>query len=343
MKLNKIKIKKDKLDTNFNLYLFLKELNGAEKLSDKELSYFLEVYFTNKKLDYKKLKSVFLNFSEKLSDKKHANFEALIYNIKNEVDLNIFIFAIKLIQIKPLLLEEAKLAQVEDIRTLSELNQLSLEYDNLSKAKPYLTRVNGALISLLFFAKLDEKETNFITENTTDYVQGLFKDYEFLKNKGLEANQMFMLMFSESINQSIKSDSGSDYEDRIFNILITLGIKAEDIKKTHDKADASTEFDFFFEHKGKTFGIGAKRTLRERYKQFIKTGLMSDLDVMIQITLGLDLTEEKAKSITRYGVITIVSDEIYYSRKYLQDIDEVHPASSLSLDLFNKLATKKVG
>ena len=65
---------------------------------------------------------------------------------------------------------------------------------------------------------------------------------------------------------------------------------------------------------------------------------MSKLDVMIQITLGLDLTIEKAKSITRYGVITIVSDEIYNSRKYLQDMKDVYPASELSLKLFTKLA-----
>ena len=341
MNINKIKIKKDKLDTNFNLYFFLKELNGSAKISENEISYVLEVYFANKKLNYQKLKSILLNFSEKLSDKKRSNFEALIHHIKSELDLSIFIFALRLIQIKPLLLEEAKFAQIEDIVSLSDFNQLSLMYDTISKSKPYLTRVNGALISLLFFTKIDAKETNFITNNTTDYINFLFHDYEFLKNKGLEANQMFMLMFSESIDQSIKSSAGSSYEDRIFNILIGLGIKSEDISKTHDKADASTEFDFFFEYKGKTFGIGAKRTLRERYKQFIKTGFGSKLDVMIQITLGLDLTEEKAKSIARYGVITIVSDEIYSSRKYLQNMKDVYPASSLSLDLFTKLSNKK--
>lgn len=67
---------------------------------------------------------------------------------------------------------------------------------------------------------------------------------------------------------------------------------------------------------------------------------MSKLDVMIQVTLGLDLTEEKAKSISRYGVITIVSDEIYASRTYLHSMPEVYPASKLSINLLNELSKK---
>jgi hypothetical protein len=85
-------------------------------------------------------------------------------------------------------------------------------------------------------------------------------------------------MFSESINQSIISDSGSNYEDRILTVLTSIGINENDISKTHDKNDSSTEFDFFFELQNKTYGIGAKRTLRERYKQFIKTAQMSNID-----------------------------------------------------------------
>lgn len=338
MKINKIKIRKNKLDANFKLYFFLKELNGSIKLNENEINKFLEVYFANKNLSTSKIKCIFLNIVDQLSDKRKEGMLALMFQVENDIDFNTLVFALKLIQIKPLLLAEAKLGEVAEMSSLEKINQLSIQYDTISKSKPYYTRVNGALLSLLFFSKLEEKDTSFISQSTEEYVNALFKEYEYLKAKGLEANQMFMLMFSESINQSIISDAGSSYEDRIYNILIGLGISAESIKKTHDKADSSTEFDFFFELNKKTYGIGAKRTLRERYKQFIKTVQMTKIDVMIQITLGLDLTEEKAKTIARHGVITFVSDEIYSSRKYLQDIKEVYPASDLTLLVLKKLA-----
>lgn len=337
MKINKITIKKNKLDANFKLYFFLKELNGAIKLSDNEINKFLEVYFANKGLSLIKKRAIFINIIDQLSGKKKEGMSALMFQIKNDVDFNTFIFSLRLIQIKPLLLAEAKLGEITEISTLDKINQLSIHYDTISKSKPYYTRVNGALLSLLFFSRLEEKDTSFISQSTEDYITSLFKEYEYLKENGLEPNQMFMLMFSESINQSILSDAGSSYEDRIYNILIGLGIPSESIKKTHDKADSSTEFDFFFEFNNKTYGIGAKRTLRERYKQFIKTAQMSKIDVMIQITLGLDLTEEKAKSIANYGVITFVSDEIYNSRKYLQDLKTVYPASALDIKLLKSL------
>ncbi len=340
MKIEKITINKSKLDANFKLYFFLKELNGAIKLSDSQINSFIEAYFANKNLAPKKIISIFSNIIEKLSDTKKEGLNALIYQINNDTDFHTLLFSLKLIQIKPLLLAEAKLGEVAGLASLQKMNQLSIAYDTISKGKPYFTRVNGALLSLLFFSKLDERDSGFISQSTEDYLNSLFKEYNYLKNKGLEPNQMFMLMFSESINQSILSDAGSSYEDRIYNILIAIGIKPDSIRKTHDKNDSSTEFDFFFKLSGKTFGIGAKRTLRERYKQFIKTAQMSELDVMIQITLGLDLTEEKALSIRKHHVFLFVADEIFASREYLRKIHGIYPASDLNIRVLNKLASR---
>lgn len=338
MKISKVVIKRDKLDANFKLYLFLKELNGAIKLSDNEINAFLENYFTNHKLSHKKMVAILINLVDGFIDRKKAPLLALLYQIKNNIELEIFIFALKLIQIKPLLLAEAKLTEISGLSKLKKINQLSIEYDTISKSRPYYTRVNGALLSLLFFSKLEERDSSFISESTEQYIATLFKQYRYLKDKGLEPNQMFMLMFSESINQSIISDAGSSYEDRIFNILVGLGIKSSDIRKMHDENDKSTEFDFFFRLDGKSYGIGAKRTLRERYKQFIKTANMSELDVMIEITLGLDLSEEKAKSIRSHNVYLFVSDEIYASKEYLQRVEGIYPAGELNINLLKKLS-----
>jgi len=84
----------------------------------------------------------------------------------------------------------------------------------------------------------------------------------------------------------------------------------------------------------KTYGIGAKRTLRERYKQFIKTAQMSQIDVMIEITLGIDLTEEKVRAIRNHNVFLFVSDEVYQANQYLKDIEGVL--------LFKRFNTKNI-
>ncbi len=178
---------------------------------------------------------------------------------------------------------------------------------------------------------------NFLSEDAQDYMMRLSNDAIRLKALGIEPNQIFMLMFSESINQSIISDSGSDYEQRIFSVLTSIGIAAETIEKTHDEGDRSTEFDLFFELDGRTYGIGAKRTLRERYKQFIKTALGSDIGVMIEITLGLDLTEAKAKIILGHGTKIFVANEIYMQREFLQKLDGIYSVKNLTLETLKKL------
>jgi len=58
---------------------------------------------------------------------------------------------------------------------------------------------------------------------------------------------------------------------------------------------------------------------------------------MIEITLWLDLNEEKAKSIINHNVYIFVSDEVYNSRKFLQDIKWVFSVKDLNLETLKKL------
>jgi hypothetical protein len=252
-------------------------------------------------------------------------------------DLEILVFGLKLYLCKDLLLKEAKISDITNIDKLKILDPLSLGYDKISVQKPYQTRVNGALLALLFFEKLEKSQTNFMSQDAADFISGLSEVVIKLKKQGLEPNQIFMLMFSESINQSIISDSGLNYEDRILIVLKKIGIDEKNIKKTHDKNDRSTEFDFFFEMDKRSYGIGAKRTLRERYKQFIKTAQMSKIDVMIQITLGLDLNEEKAKIINQNGVYLFVADEIYESRTFLHKLEGVYSVKNFNIETLKSL------
>jgi len=54
-----------------------------------------------------------------------------------------------------------------------------------------------------------------MSKDSLNYISDLSKKAKKFKKNGLEPNQIFMLMFSESVNQSIISDSGTNYEERI--------------------------------------------------------------------------------------------------------------------------------
>lgn len=336
MKINKLTIKEKVFDINLVFYNFLKKITQA-KFTDNQINEILAIYYSNSKIDTETLKELFYTYVEE--NIKRADLSSISNAITdiNEDTIEIFVFALKLNLIKDLLLQEAKIAQTIKAQELEGLNQLSLAYDKVSTQVAYATRISGALLSLLFFQKLEEGDNNFIAESTKVFLNSLIKSYNSLSKQGVEPNQIFMLLFSESINQSITSSAGASYEDRIKNILIAMGIPNEDIEKVHDESDTSTEFDFFFKYKGRNYGIGAKRTLRERYKQFIKTAHMSKLDVMIEITLGTDLRENIAKAIREHEVYLFVADEVYEAKKYLQEIKGIFPASELSKDLLEKL------
>jgi hypothetical protein len=340
MKVNKLEINKNKFDINLKFYFFLKYLVKTS-LSDNQANEILKLCTLHKSNNYH---SILLNIVEytnnkiKTNSKKQKLILEILDEINSNVDLKLFIFSLKLYLIKDLLLEESKLKNLLDITQLENLDPLSLEYDKITIYNPYSTRVNGALLSLLFFNKLENSETNFISQEAELFIKNLSILAMDLKHKGVEPNQIFMLMFSESINQSIIGDSGSNYEDRILSVLTSIGLDEASIVKIHDKDDSSTEFDFFFELNNKTYGIGAKRTLRERYKQFIKTAQMTTIDIMIEITLGIDLTEEKVKAIRSHNVYLFVADEIYNAHQYLQDIDGIYSSQDLTLQVLESLS-----
>lgn len=336
---NKLEIKKEKYDINLKFYFFLKYLVKV-KLTDNQTRALLEKIALYEKVDFENKIISLLKIVDDLLKEGSVKKETLsltISEIENEVEFSLFVFSLKLYAIKDLLLQEAKTKNLFDISKLSGLDPLSLAYDKITTYSPYSTRVSGALLSLIFFDKIEKEETFFLSSTTDEFIKDLSSQAVKLKENGVEPNQIFMLMFSESINQSIISDSGSNYEERIKSVLISAGIEDKDIKKTHDKNDTSTEFDFFFELNGKSYGIGAKRTLRERYKQFIKTVQMSQLDVMIEITLGTDIRPNIAQAIVDHGVFLFVANEVYEAKEFLQKIDGIYPSSDFNIEVLRKL------
>ena len=335
MKIEKLSVAQDKFDINLKFYFFLKYLVKS-KLTHNQITELLQIF--SEKLIYDKkiaMTDSYISSLKKVEKQKFLN--SILERVGSDDDIALLIYSLRLFFIKDLLLAEAKLKQAINQQKLSTLHPLSTVYDDISVLSPYTTRVNGALLALIFFSKLEEGEINFMSEDALSFVSSMSEETLYLKTRGLEPNQIFMLMFSESINQSITSNSGSNYEDRIFSTLVNIGIPKDHITKIHDENDASTEYDFFFELENKKIGIGAKRTLRERYKQFIKTNYSSHIDVMIQITIGLDLNEEKAKTIVGHNTVIFVADEIYQSRNFLQKMEGVYSVKSLTLETLKKL------
>jgi len=331
MKIENLVISKKKIDINLEFYFFLKLINKLNPSSNQINTIFQNIFLLGCNIcEFQfSLENIFSKSKIKNSLIKEITGKLTIDNI------DLFDLSLRLYQIKDLLLAEAKISEAIEINNILNLNPLSLEYDRLSILKPYKTRVNAALLTLLFFEKLKQHKFNFISQDSIEYIKTLSFKIEKFAKFGLESNQIFMLMFNESIDQSIKSDSGSNYEDRIFSVLNKIGIT--NISKVHDKNDKSTEYDFFFEIEGKTFGIGAKRTLRERYKQFIKTSITSKIDISIEITLGVDLNEEKAKIIASHGSFIFVSDEIYQIKDFLKQNNNVFSVKDLNIETLTKL------
>ncbi len=331
MKINKLQVNKSHFDINLKFYFLLKHLVKA-KLSKQQALNFLDILGLFKESIEILKDKLIEHISLFKGDGKRDILYLIIDTIENNMEIELLIFSINLYLIKDLLLQEAKLSDIIGASDLNKLDPLSLGYDKISVYRPYSTRVNGALLVLIFFSHLEEGNTNFMSVDAYEFVKTLSEYAISLKDRGIEPNQIFMLMFSESVNQSIISDSGSDYEDRILSVLTKIGIPKNGIKKQHDKDDASTEFDFFFDLNKRTYGIGAKRTLRERYKQFIKTAQMSEIDIMIEITLGQDLNEEKARNIRKHGVYIFVSDEIYKMKEYLRNMNGVFSTRDLNIE-----------
>ena len=331
MTTHKIIISEEKFDINMCFYFFLKHLIKTA-LTENQTNAIFNVFNLYSSLSWEEKKSYIVDEAEKIKGKNKKNeFINVLDRIDSSTSLKLFLFSLNLYNIKGLLLEEAKLKNSSINHKLSILPPLSLEYDRLSLITPYATRVNGAILALIFFDNLENGETNFISDLAHEHLEYLSKSAIYFKSIGVEPNQIFMLVFNESINQSITSNSGLNYEKRIEGVLINVvGLQPSAIKKTHDKDDGSTEFDFLFNINGRSYGVGAKKTLRERYKQFIKTSLTSNIDVMIEITIGLDLNKAKAETIRKHGTYIFLSDEIYNKRQDLIDMYGVFPTNALT-------------
>lgn len=340
MKIGNIRLDRKKLELNLLFYTFLKELNSIKPhitslIAIKEVLY---RYIDDIDQLHSQLDTLVESLLENEKFKTAEMLELYKTELATKTQVIAFQTAIKLYEVKGLLLEETKLHFASQAEKLHELPLLSLKYDSYSKAIPYSKRVSGALLTSIFFERILNSQKDFLSEISEEFVNELVKECLYLEEEGIDLDNMYSLMFQESINQSIKSTAGGSYEERITQYLLSIGIPRDSIEKVHDSEDKSFEIDHKINLNGNIVAISAKRTLRERYKQFIKTIQSTDnYDLFFTITLGTDLTKEKALSIRAHGVYIFIADEIYVQKKYLSQIDGVYPISSLKISLITSL------
>ena len=265
----------------------------------------------------------------------------ILLNLSNDGKYNMWkellLVSIELLLTKDLILEESKsYARVKYKEKIEKIkDKLSLEYDMSNLEYPYGQRV---ISSLLVFALTNiDRETEFILETSKNAIKVLNNNLKNIVQKySININNMFMIIIDESINQSIKSDAGQSYENRVHSLLLNISDKVEN--HSHDDMISSVEYDFIFYIDGKKYGVSAKRTLRERYKQNFEDVDSLTVDAMFLITLGIDLNEDKLNNILqKNGQFVIVADEIYETKDYLKNNPRVLSSKNITKTVIKSL------
>lgn len=110
MGIEKLKIQKNQFDINLKFYFILKYLLKAG-LNEKDIKKIIEIYSLNKGLFFKNALLSSMNdlYGTSKSGLKKKDFLTDILDLfETDLDSELFIFGLKLIAIKPLLLQEAK-------------------------------------------------------------------------------------------------------------------------------------------------------------------------------------------------------------------------------------------
>lgn len=342
----KIEITEKAYKNNLQFYTILKILIKC-KLLDKQLIILQDTLVKNSKITDKGLLQKLILSNNAVASEGTQKYEdlCLLVNTLENSDImmwrNMLDVAIELMLIKDLILQESKVyANNQYKEVVSKLNdKLSLEYDMSKLSLPYGQRV---ISSLLVFALTDiERKNQFILETSGKSVKEFSEKIKRLVNNyDINCNNMFSLIMSESINQSIISDAGQSYESRVKEKFLPIVDKI--YGHSHDSKIPSVEYDFTFKLNNIKCGISAKRTLRERYKQNLENVELLDVDFMFLVTLGIDLNEDKLNNILhKRGTYVVVAQEVYEGKDYLKNNKRVISSKELDKECLLKLITKR--
>ncbi len=328
----KMQITHDDYKNNLLFYTILKGLVQC-KLTNNKLSELKQLILENKSLACPALIAFLNGKVVKETVKTYENYVNML-NLCNpdnyEMWKDLMVLALELLTIKPLLLEESKLyankKYEHDVSAIED--KLSLQYDIINLEKPYGQRVINALLVYMVTSK--DRDNEFFLESTEASVKQISDLIEYNKDKyGICTDNIFMIIMDESTNQSIISLAGGSYEDRVEGALYKITGEVEQHK--FDANIPSVEYDYVFNLNGKRYGVSAKRTLRERYKQNFEDVNTLSVDGVFIITLGIDVNADKLNNILqRHGYYVVIAQELYDRYSYF------HNKRVISSAQFNK-------
>lgn len=319
---------------NLYFYTILKTLIQTH-LTEMQLIKLQTIVLKNKEIyDANEIQEFLLNAGiVKENTKKYEGYQNLI-SLIDSYNYNAWTamidIGIDLILFKNLILEEAKAYVINKNKEIEKSidDKLSLAYDTSRLCMPYGQKVISAL--LVYTLTNIERKTTFTMSTSNKSVKEIHHKLKYIANNyNINCNNIMLLIVDESTNQSIKSGAGVDYESRVQEML---NGKVNKLKEhTHDSNLSAMEYDYTFELKNKKFGVSAKRTLRERYKQNHEDIEVLDVDYVLLFTLGTDLNEDKVKSILqKNGIYVVVASELYEMRDYLNNNERVISSKDLT-------------
>lgn len=332
-------------NNNLEFYKILKQLIKC-KLTTGQYINLQEILFSSRLNDISSnnLKELILNNDKicKNNTKKYEDFLNLV-NIMDSISIKKWIefvdLSIDLIEIKDLILTETKIYTKFEYQNkiFNIKDKLSLEYDMLGLDIPYGQRVISALLVYFITDINSNEEKYFLTKTINDVIEKIQNKVKILiKNYEININNIFSLIVNESINQSIISDAGVSYEDRISQVLANISDSYNG--QSHDKNLNAVEYDFTFIIDNKLIGVSAKRTLRERYKQNWEEVEKLEVDYMCLITLGTDLNENKLNTIlSKKGIFIVISNEIYEINKFMKNNNRIISSKDFNRENIKRL------
>ena len=337
-------INKEEYKNNLLFYTILKNLIKC-KLSENKMIILEQLIEENNSFHASKLVDFLSSLVVKEDVKTYDDYVTLL-NLCNENNVKMWCdlttLSIELLLAKNLILEESKAyAKIQyDEGIANNKDKLSFNYDMINLEYPYGQRVISAL--LVYTLTSVDREKEFILETSGKTIIALNNRIKETTDKyKINANNIFMIIMDESVNQSIISTAGSSYEARVNSVLITISDNLR--PHAHDKFINSVEYDYTFELDGKLYGVSAKRTLRERYKQNFEDVNQLSVDAMFLVTLGIDLNEEKLNNIMqRHGYYVVVAQEVYESKQYFKKNKRVISSKNFNTETLRKLFTQFV-